>query len=101
MTLLLKVVKHLNLKCVASSTPLTSIIVDSLWGFIQVSTKEANLSLVKTELSLYQQIAMNENDFKSLYNGGKIMKNSFLLLHFLLGNFWVFYKLKLKLLQDF
>jgi hypothetical protein len=62
----MKVVKkHPNLKCVASSTPLTSIIVDTLWGFIQVSTKEANLSLVKTELSLYQQIAMNESDLKS------------------------------------
>jgi hypothetical protein len=61
----MKVVKHPNLKCVASSTSLASIINESLWGFIQVSTKEAHLSLVKTELSLYQQIAMNESDFKS------------------------------------
>lgn len=59
----MKVVKHLNLKCVASSTSLASIINE--WGFIQVSTKEAHLSLVKTELSLYQQIAMNESDLKS------------------------------------
>lgn len=61
----MKVVKHPNLKCVASFTCLASIIDDSLWRFIQVSTKEANLSLVKSELSLYQQIAMNESDLKS------------------------------------
>jgi hypothetical protein len=63
----MEVVKHPNLKCVASSTPLASIIDDSLWGFIQASTKEANLNLfvVKIELSLYQQIAMNEGDLKS------------------------------------
>jgi len=61
----MEVVKHPNLKCVASSTPLASIIDDSLWGFIQASTKEANLFVVKIELSLYQQIAMNEGDLKS------------------------------------
>ncbi len=40
------------------------VIGDSLWG-MEASTVETNLSLVKSKLSLYCQIVVNDNDMKS------------------------------------
>jgi hypothetical protein len=48
----MKVSKHLNPRFKGSPILSTCNIDDSLWG-VGTSTKETDLSLVKTELSLY------------------------------------------------
>jgi hypothetical protein len=63
--LLVNVAKHLNPQSTTSLTILSAFIIDdSLWG-MEVSTKETNLSLVKSELSWYHQIVVNNDDMKS------------------------------------
>jgi len=63
--LLVNVAKHLNLQSTTSLMVLSTFVIDdSLWG-MEASTKETNLSLVKSELSLYCQIVVNDNDMKS------------------------------------
>jgi hypothetical protein len=74
---LMKIAKYLNSQCAKSlMISLTFVIHDSLWG-VEVSPKEANLSLVKTK------------NYQIMYccNGRRIVKNSFVLLYSLLGNF--------------
>ncbi len=44
--------------------PSTPINDDSLWGVV-ASTKEASFSLMKSELSLYHHILVDDNDVKS------------------------------------
>ncbi len=53
LSLLMKVLKHLNLQCVATPAYATSNIDDSLWG-VETSIKKANIFLVKIEMPLYQ-----------------------------------------------
>ncbi len=74
---LMKIAKFLNSQCAKSlMISLTFVIHDSLWG-VEVSPKEANLSLVKTK------------NCQIVYfcNGRRIMKNSSILLYSLLGKF--------------
>ncbi len=53
LTLLMKVLKHLNLQCVVTLSRATSNIDDSLWG-VEPSILKANIFFVKIEMSLYQ-----------------------------------------------
>ncbi len=74
---LMKIAKHPISQCAKSLMIfLTFVLHVSLWG-VEVSLKEANLSLVKTK------------NCQIMYccNGRRIMKNSSLLLYSLLGNF--------------
>jgi hypothetical protein len=61
---LVVVSKHLNLGHVEGPPPSTPINDDSLWGVV-ASIKEASFSLMKSELSLYHHILVNDNDVKS------------------------------------
>jgi hypothetical protein len=60
----MKASKHLDPKLIEKPSPLTPNFDDSL-SKVVVSTKKANICLVKTKLSLYHQILVNDNDVKS------------------------------------
>jgi hypothetical protein len=63
--LLVNVAKHLNPQSTTSLTILSAFVVDdSLWG-MEASTIETNLSFVKSKLSLYRRIVVNDYDMKS------------------------------------
>jgi hypothetical protein len=87
--LLMKASKHLDPKLIEKPLPLTPNFDDSLWKVV-ISTKKANISLVKIKLSLYNQILVNDNDVKSPLQWWNDHEKKFLLLHFLFNNFWVF-----------
>jgi hypothetical protein len=81
--LLVNVAKHLNLQSTTSFTVLpTSVIDDSLWG-MEVTIEKTNLSLVKSKLSLYHRIVVNDNDMKSPLQWWKDHEKQFPIVAFL------------------
>jgi hypothetical protein len=61
---LMKALKDLDPKCVKKILPLTPNLDDYLWKSVTF-IEEADLSLVKTNLSLYHKKITNDNDVKS------------------------------------
>jgi hypothetical protein len=81
--LLVNVAKHLNLQSITSLMVFLAFVIDnSLWG-MEASNKETNLSLVKSELSLYHQIVVNNDDMKSPLQWWKHHEKQFYIVAFL------------------
>lgn len=81
--LLMNGAKNLNLQSTTSLMVLSAFVIgDSLWG-MEASIEETNLSLVKSKLSLYCQIVVNDDDMKSPLQWWKDHEKQFSIVAFL------------------
>jgi hypothetical protein len=93
MSLLLKVANNLNLQCVASPTSLTYHMFQ--W-FLQRLKKPISFSR-KQNCHYVNELLQVRKIWNYSCNREKVKRKKSMLLHSLLGNFWVFRELQLKL----